>query len=92
MDKLIQIIRTIANIPILGNLILIVISFVPLLLAFQLKVSAGLTYIIGGLLMCAFFYFLKAKNVINILAPGGIPMWIVGVLIALFGVYVMVTG
>lgn len=92
MDKLIKIIRTIAALPIVGNLVLIAISFFPLILAFMSKVSLGWALIIGGLGMAAVCYFLKAKNVINILAPGQIPMWIVGVLITLAGVYSLVSN
>jgi|GEM_PF-5299359 len=88
MDKLIQIFRKIAAFPIIGNLLLIVISVFPLLLGLATKLSYGLPFIIGGLGMAALCYFLKAKNVINILAPGGIPMWIVGLLITAIGVYV----
>jgi len=93
METVIKAVRTISAIPVLGNLILIVISFIPLLLAFMLKIEPfGLTYVIGGLGISALFYFLKAKNVINVLAPGGIPMWIVGLVGTLFGVYLLVSG
>lgn len=74
MDKLIKAVRTLASIPILGNLIFLVVSFLPLFLAFMLKVSLGLALIIGGLGMAALCYFLQTKNVIKILAPGRIPM------------------
>ncbi|MFK7816288.1 MAG: hypothetical protein AB8B92_08125 [Gammaproteobacteria bacterium] len=92
MDKLIKIFRAIAAFPIVGNLLLIAISFFPLLLAFMTKVSLGLALIIGGLGMAAVCYFLKAKNVINILAPGQIPMWMVGIVITLCGVYSLVSN
>ena len=87
MDQLIKVVRAIANFPILGNLVLIVLVFLPFFLALLLKVSIGVALLFGGLGMAALCYFLKSKNVLNILAPGGIPMWIIGIAMALGGVY-----
>lgn len=82
---------TLAAVPILGNVIFLIVSFLPLFLAFMLKVSLGLALIIGGLGMAALCYFLQTKNVIKILAPGRIPMWVMGVVLTLAGVYSLVT-
>ena len=70
-----------------------VFGFLPLLLIIPLNLPNGISMIIGGLLMAAWCYFLKAKNVINIVTPLiPIPLWILGVVMAIAGVYGMVTN
>ncbi len=92
MNKITQVVRKLAAVPIFGNLFLLVISFSPLILAFMLKVSLGLALIIGGLGMAAVCYFLKHKNIINILIPGGIPVWILGLVLTALGVYSLISN
>lgn len=93
MEKLSKIIRGIASIPGVGGLFVLILGFSPLLLVIPLNLSNGISMIIGGLLMAAWCYFLSAKKIINIVTPLiPIPLWILGVVMAIAGVYGIITN
>ena len=93
MEILSKIVRGIASIPLIGGALVFVLAFLPLLAVVPLNLSNGLSMIIGGLLMAAWCYFLKAKNIINIVTPFiPFPLWIFAVIMAIAGVYGMITN
>jgi|GEM_PF-3888502 len=93
MEMLGKIVRGLASIPIIGGALVFVLGFLPLLLVIPLNLSNGISMIIGGLLMATWCYFLSAKKIINIVTPLlPLPLWIFGVIMALAGVYGIVTG
>ena len=93
METLGKIVRGLASIPIIGGALVFVLGFFPLLAIVPLNLSNGLSLILGGLLMAAWCYFLNVKKIINIVTPLiPIPLWILGIVMALAGVYGMVTN
>ena len=93
MEIISKIVRTLASLPLVGGALVFVLGFLPLLLIIPLNLSNGVSMIIGGLLMAAWCYFLKAKNIINIVTPLiPIPLWILGFVMAIAGVYGIVTN
>ncbi len=93
MDTLVKIVRTLASLPIIGGALVFVLGFFPLLAVIPFNLSTGLSIIIGGLLVAAWCYFLSAKKIINIVTPFiPIPLWVVGLLMAMVGVYGVITN
>jgi hypothetical protein len=93
MEMISKIVRTLASIPVIGGALVFVLGFLPVILVLFLDLSNGLSMIIGGLLMAAWCYFLNAKKIINIVTPLiPIPLWIIGIVMALAGVYGIITN
>jgi len=93
METLGKIIRGIASIPVVGGALVFVLGFLPVIAVIPLNLSNGLSMIIGGLLMAAWCYFLNAKKLINIVTPLiPIPLWILGIVMSIAGVYGIVTN
>lgn len=93
METIPKIVRALASLPLVGGVLVFVLGFLPLLLIIPLNLSNGLTMVIGGLLMAAWCYFLNVKKIINIVTPLiPIPLWILGIVMALAGVYGMATN
>ncbi|MFK7816287.1 MAG: hypothetical protein AB8B92_08120 [Gammaproteobacteria bacterium] len=93
MEILTKIIRGIASVPVVGGVFVFVIGFLPLLLLFPLNLSNGLMLIIGGLFVAAWCYFLQVKKIINIVLPViPIPLWTLGIVMVLSGVYQTIFG
>lgn len=93
MEILSKIIRGIASIPLVGGFFVLIVGFLPVIALIPLNLSTGLTMIIGGVLTAVWCYLLNAKKIINIVTPVfPIPNWVLGVLMAIGGVYGMVTN
>lgn len=93
MEILSKIIRGIASIPLFGGYFVLLVGFFPIVGLIPLGLSTGMLLVIGGLMVAAWCYFLKAKNIINIVTPIiPIPNWVLGVVMAIAGVYGMVTN
>ncbi len=93
MEILNKIILGIASIPVVCGLFVFIIGFLPLILLLPFNLSNGLMLILGGLLMAAWFYFLRAKKIINIVLPIiPIPLWTLGIVLVLSGVYQTIFG
>lgn len=93
MEIIGKIVRGLASIPLIGGALVFILGFLPLLAVIPLNLPNGLSLIIGGLLMAAWCYFLSAKKIINNLTPLlPLPLWIFGVIMALAGVFGIVTG
>lgn len=93
MEMLSKIIRGIASIPVVGGIFVFLIGFLPLILLLPLNLSNGLMLIIGGLLIAAWCYFLQVKKIINIVLPIiPIPLWTLGIVMVLSGVYQTIFG
>lgn len=93
MEILGKIIRGIASIPLVGSFFVLIVGFLPFIALLPFKLSIGVVMIIGGLLTAAWCYLLNAKNIINIVTPVIlIPNWVLGIVLAIGGVYGIITN
>lgn len=93
MEALAKIIRGIASIPVVGGYFVLLVGFLPIVGLIPLGLSTGMLLLLGGVLIALWCFFLSAKNIINIVTPIiPIPNWVLGVVMAIAGVYGMVTN
>jgi len=99
METLGKWLRGVSSIPVIGGFIALLVGILPviLLLPVYFKVDGTpntyLVNVIAGLLIAAWCFWLSKKNIMNIVTPVlPIPFWILGILIAIAGLYQYFVG
>jgi len=94
MELLGKTLRGLSSIPVIGGFVALLIGILPviLLLPVYFKVDGTpnefLVHVVAGVLIAAWCFWLSKKKIMNIVTPFlPLPFWILGILIALGGLY-----
>ena len=95
MEAFGKVIRGLCSIPLVGGVIALLIGILPffLILPFPDGPYKYLLNALGGILVAGWCYFLSKKKIINIVTPLlPVPFWVLGILMAIAGVYQHIFG